>query len=106
MPSLDCGQGLEEALGHCPGTLLVAMGVNSVKLEPKDRPLRTTQVPNTGLVLWGSFGEVISSPFVVDYAVREKRTSHLEIYPRAKPVTPQCPLATWRLGDRNLSGIP
>jgi hypothetical protein len=57
MPSLDCGQGLGETLGHCPGTLLVAMGVNSMKLEPKDQPLRTTQMPDIGLGtlgdLWG-----------------------------------------------------
>lgn len=60
MPSLDCGQGLGEALGHCPGTFLVTVEISSMKLEPKDQPLRTTQgvcVCGLGPVsgdLWGS----------------------------------------------------
>lgn len=36
MPSLDCGQGLGEALGHCPRALLLAVLVSFMKLEPED----------------------------------------------------------------------
>lgn len=58
-------------------------------------------MPDICWVLWGIFGEVIGTPFVVDHAVgdRGQGAKHPGICPWAKPMTP---LATWRLNDGEL----